>query len=151
MNLLKIVKKCSRNQNNYFEVIFFCDDVMYSVEYDVCDVTLSVYPHRGSLKNMPGHGGNRTNHLWNTSHMWSGDLTAQLSWHSIGLVFLQVRFPSIKQNNYIRMIKHELKNVGHLQTVSDGTLAPNQRQPQEIFESAPTYSKLSKNCSKLFF
>jgi hypothetical protein len=75
MNLLKIVKKCSRNQNNYFEVIFFCDDVMYSVEYDVCDVSLSVYPRRGSLKNMPGHGGNRTNHLWNTSHMWSGDLT----------------------------------------------------------------------------
>jgi hypothetical protein len=25
----------------------------------VCDVTLSVYPHRASLKNMPRHGGNR--------------------------------------------------------------------------------------------
>ena len=25
--------------------------------FDVCDVTLSVYPHRTSLKNMPGHGG----------------------------------------------------------------------------------------------
>jgi hypothetical protein len=25
----------------------------------ICDVTLSVYPHRASLKNMPGHGGNR--------------------------------------------------------------------------------------------
>ena len=24
-----------------------------------CDVTLSVYPHRASLKNMPDHGGNR--------------------------------------------------------------------------------------------
>ena len=34
--------------------------VMYSGEYDACDVTLSVYPHRASLKNMPGHGGNRT-------------------------------------------------------------------------------------------
>jgi hypothetical protein len=30
---------------------------VYSGEYDVCDVTLSVYPHRASLKNMPGHGG----------------------------------------------------------------------------------------------
>ena len=30
---------------------------MYSGEYDACDVTLSVYPHRTSLKNMPGHGG----------------------------------------------------------------------------------------------
>jgi hypothetical protein len=30
----------------------------YSVEYDACDVTLSVYPHRANLKNMPGHGGN---------------------------------------------------------------------------------------------
>jgi hypothetical protein len=29
---------------------------MYSGEYDACDVTLSVYPHRASLKNMPGHG-----------------------------------------------------------------------------------------------
>ena len=42
---------------------------MYSSEYDVCDVTLSVYPHRASLKNMPGHGGNRTYDLWNTSPM----------------------------------------------------------------------------------
>jgi hypothetical protein len=32
---------------------------MYSGEYDACDVTLSVYPHRASLKNMPDHGGNR--------------------------------------------------------------------------------------------
>ena len=36
---------------------------------DVCVVTLSVYPHRASLKNMPGHGGNRTYDLWNTSPM----------------------------------------------------------------------------------
>jgi hypothetical protein len=31
---------------------------MYSGECDACDVTLSVYPHPASLKNMPGHGGN---------------------------------------------------------------------------------------------
>ena len=37
---------------------------------DACDVnTLSVYPHRPSLKNMPYHGGNRTYDLWNTSTM----------------------------------------------------------------------------------
>ena len=42
---------------------------MYSGEYDACDVTLSVYPHRASLKNMPDHGGNRTYDLWNTSPM----------------------------------------------------------------------------------
>jgi hypothetical protein len=35
---------------------FFCVGVMYSGEYDICDVTLSVYPHRASLKNMPVHG-----------------------------------------------------------------------------------------------
>ena len=40
---------------------------MYSGEYDACDVTLSVYPHQASLKNMPDHGGNRTYDLWNTS------------------------------------------------------------------------------------
>ena len=50
-------------------MIFFCVGVMYSGEYDACDVTLSVYPHRASLKNMPGHGGNRTYHLSNTSPM----------------------------------------------------------------------------------
>jgi hypothetical protein len=38
----------------------FCVGVMYSGEYDACDVTLSVYPHRASLKNMPVHNGNRT-------------------------------------------------------------------------------------------
>jgi hypothetical protein len=38
----------------------FCVGAMYSGEYDACDVTLSVNPHRASLKNMPGHGGNRT-------------------------------------------------------------------------------------------
>jgi hypothetical protein len=35
--------------------------------YVICDVTLSVYPHRASLKNMPSHGGNRTYDLWNIS------------------------------------------------------------------------------------
>jgi hypothetical protein len=44
-----------RYQCNLVIMIFFCVRVMYSGEYDVCDVTLSVYPHRSSLKNMPGH------------------------------------------------------------------------------------------------
>ena len=49
-------------------IFFFCVGVVYSGEYDVCDVTLSVvYPQRASLKNMPGHGGNRAYDLWNTS------------------------------------------------------------------------------------
>jgi hypothetical protein len=54
----------------YFLPDFFCVGVMYSGEYDACDVTLSVYPHRAS-KNMPGHDGNRTYDLWNTSPMRS--------------------------------------------------------------------------------
>jgi hypothetical protein len=29
-----------------------CVGVVYSGEYDVCDVTLSVYPNRASLKNI---------------------------------------------------------------------------------------------------
>ena len=41
-------------------IFFFCVGVMYSGEQDVCNATLSVYSHRASLKNMPGHGGNRT-------------------------------------------------------------------------------------------
>jgi hypothetical protein len=49
--------------NIFFDIVFhyfFCVGVMYSGEYDACSVTLSVYPHRPSLKNMPGHGGNQT-------------------------------------------------------------------------------------------
>ena len=42
---------------------------MYPGEYDVCDFTLSVYPHRVSLENIPDHGGNRIYDLWNTSPM----------------------------------------------------------------------------------
>ena len=52
-------------------MIFFCVGVVYSGEYDVFGVTLSVYPHRASLKNMPGHGGNRTYDLWNTTGILS--------------------------------------------------------------------------------
>ena len=48
-------------------MIFFCVGVVYSGEYNACGVTLGVCPHRASLKNMPGHGGNRTYDLWNTS------------------------------------------------------------------------------------
>jgi hypothetical protein len=46
-----------------FEIInFFSKTLLYFLyikilDFDVCDVTLSVYPHRTSLKNMPGHGG----------------------------------------------------------------------------------------------
>ena len=54
---------------SYIGDFFVCVSVMYSGEYDACDVTLSVYPQRASLKNMPGHGGNRTYDLWNTSPM----------------------------------------------------------------------------------
>ena len=76
-----------------------CVGVMYSGEYDACDVTLIVYSHRASLKNMPGHGGDRTYDLWNISPIptYSNrpDRVAKLSWQSIGLVFQRsyVRFP----------------------------------------------------------
>jgi hypothetical protein len=35
---------CNKSDN------FVCAGVMYSGEYDVCDVTLSVHPHRASWK-----------------------------------------------------------------------------------------------------
>jgi hypothetical protein len=37
--------------------MIFCVGVVYSGDYDFCDVTLSIYPHQAGLKNMPGHGG----------------------------------------------------------------------------------------------
>ena len=54
---LSLVPSTSMQSSNHD---IFCVGVVYSGEYDICDVTLSVYPHRASLKNMPGHGGNRT-------------------------------------------------------------------------------------------
>ena len=44
---------------------------MYSGEYDVCDVTLSLHPHRANWKVTLArtHGGNRTRDLWDTSLM----------------------------------------------------------------------------------
>ena len=37
--------------------------------YDVCDVSLSLFPQRASLKNIPDYGGNRTYDIENTSPM----------------------------------------------------------------------------------
>ena len=54
-NLVPSISMLSNNNRD-----FFCVGVMYSGEYDACDVTLCVYPHRTSLKNMPDRGGNRT-------------------------------------------------------------------------------------------
>ena len=54
-SLTKIMPKHGvRLSTNICINIFFCVGVMYSGEYDVCNVTLSVYPHRASFKNMPG-------------------------------------------------------------------------------------------------
>jgi hypothetical protein len=57
-----VPSKPMQSSNMIFSVLVLC---MYSGDYDICDVTLSVYPHRASWKNMPGHGGNRTYDLWN--------------------------------------------------------------------------------------
>ena len=53
---------------------FFCVGVMYSGEYDVCDVFLSVYPHRASLKNMPDHSitySNRPDRVVQLAEHWT--------------------------------------------------------------------------------
>ena len=50
----------------------WCNVLRVSGEYDACDVTLSVYPHRTSLKDMPDHGGKRTYDLWNTRQCSKG-------------------------------------------------------------------------------
>ena len=59
-----------------------------------CDVILSVYPHRASLKNMPDHGGNQTYDLWNTSPM-----LCQLSY-----VVWSVRVIDISEQNLVPSI-----------------------------------------------
>ena len=56
-NIACLKKGCLRirSYNNldfirHFLNYFVCVGVMYSGEYDVCDVTLSVHPHRASRK-----------------------------------------------------------------------------------------------------
>ena len=73
---------------------------MYSGEYDACDITLSVYPHRASLKNMPDHGGNRTHDLWNTSPM-----LCQLSYAA-----WSVRVCDISEQNLVPSISMQSNN-----------------------------------------
>ena len=55
------LKRHSQRFGSTYNVFSVLVHVMYSgeTEYDACDVTLSVNPHRASLKNMPGHGGNK--------------------------------------------------------------------------------------------
>ena len=74
---------------------------MYSGEYDACDVTLSVYPHRASLKNMPDHGGNRTYDLWNTSPM-----LCQLSY-----AVWSVRVCDISEQNLVPSISVDIEGT----------------------------------------
>ena len=54
---VRSVQVCDISEQNLVPSIpifdIFCVVVMYSGEYDACEVTLSVYPHRASLKNMP--------------------------------------------------------------------------------------------------
>ena len=75
---------------------------MYPGEYDVCDVTLSEYPYRASLKNMPDDGGNRNYDLWNTSPM-----VCQLSY-----VVWSVRLCDISEQNLVPSISM-LSNNNH--------------------------------------
>ena len=82
-------------------IFFFCVGVVYSGEYDICDVTLSVYPHRASLKNMPGHVRNRTYDLWNTS-----PILCQLSY-----VVSSVRVRDISEQNLVPSIPMQSSNM----------------------------------------
>ena len=79
---------------------------MYSGEYDACDVTLSVYPYRAGLKNMPDHGGNRTYDLWNTSPM-----LCQLNY-----AVWSVRLCDISEQNLVPSISM-LSNNSHNQSI----------------------------------
>ena len=110
--------------------MIFCVGVMYSGEYDACDVTLSVYPHRASLKNRPDHGGNRTYDLWNTSPMlcqlsyavWSVrvcDISEQNLVPSISM--LSISMYTNRPDRVAQLVEHWAsipKVVGSIPTVS---------------------------------
>jgi hypothetical protein len=71
---------------------------MYSGEYDVSGVTLSVYPHQARLKNMPGYGGNQIQLRNTNTHTKNHN---QGSWKNppcIGIGFLGGGGKCIQQN-----------------------------------------------------
>ena len=71
---------------------------MYSGEYDACDVTLSTYPHRASLKNMPVHGGNQTRGQAYFSSLPGVDIhsvTSQASYSPQGSVHIYIKTENI--------------------------------------------------------
>ena len=78
----------------------FFSDFHSKLLYYACDVTLSVYPYRASLKNMPDHGGNRTHDLWNTSPM-----LCQLSY-----AVWSVRVCDISEQNLVPSITMQSNN-----------------------------------------
>ena len=83
--------------------LFFCAGVTYSGEYDACDVTLMLYPHRASSKNTPGHGRNRTYYLWNNSPMLC-QLSYAIRSVRVGDISGENLVPSISICNLIIMI-----------------------------------------------
>ena len=108
---------------------------MYSGEYDICDVTLSVYPHRASLKNMPGHGGNRTYDLWNTSPM-----LYQLSY---AVRTVRVNDISNRPDRVAQLVEHWAsipKVVGSIPTVAG-----------HIFQARPVLIYTQSNITNIIF
>ena len=84
-------------------IVIFCVGVMQSGEYDVCDVSLSVYPHRESLKYMPSDGANRTYDLWNTSPM-----LCQLSYAVRSVRVCDISEPSLVPSISVQSSNHDI-------------------------------------------
>ena len=93
---------------------------MYSGVYYACDVTLSVYPHRARLKNMPDHDGNRSYDLWNTNPM-----LCQLSY-----AVWSVRVCDISEHNLVPSISM-LSPSRRREAPCEGTNSPRLFTPGE--------------------
>ena len=105
----------------------------------------SAYPHRASLKNMPGHGGIRTYDLWNTSPM-----LFQLSYavrtvrvSDISEQYLVPSIPMCSSNmNFFLAIEHWAsipKVVGSNPTVAG-----------HIFQARPVWICTQSNIANIF-
>ena len=80
-------------------MISMCVGVMYSGEYDVCDVTLCVHPHRARWPHTD-HGGNRNRDLWDTSPMFY-QLSNKVKLVRVGDISEQSLVPSISMYSKI--------------------------------------------------
>ena len=105
--------------------------------------TLSLYPHRASLKNMPGHGGNRTYQLWNASPM-----LCQLSYAVRSIRVCDIL--KLTSSSFdINVVLNEISHSNRLSQLAEFQIRIPPWPDRHIFSFLSTHESYS-NCSAIY-